>query len=359
VASGVGAASDPLIAVAGFAPLALVAVSSATVRWPVGVCLGAAAAAWGACLALISATGLRAAGTLPIRVASPGRLDDNVGIVLRALADVVDGRFVGSAFGGSTLVHAGAAALAAAAVAAIAVWIVRTLGRRDLDSALRAHIVFWVASAVALLAAVTLTTVPLDVTCSRYLIGMLLALGALLPLLGGTSRLRAIIGAGVAVYACVGLMSLARGEFTVNGAHAPNAATATALARFAAREHVAVGYAGYWDAAPLTWSARFAVPVFPVRMCDEQGRPCAFEFHQISSWYRPRPGVRSMLVIDRAIRTIAVTTLDPGLGQPASIHNVGQLRVAVFDYDIARRFARPAPRTTQPSAARPVRARPI
>jgi len=78
--------------------------------------------------------------------------------------------------------------------------------------------------------------------------------------------------------------------------------------------------------------------VHPVRMCDDEGRPCPFEFHRISTWYVPRPGRRSMLVLDRRIRALAVTRMDPKLGRPAAIRRVGQLDVAIYDHDIARGF---------------------
>ncbi len=99
---------------------------------------------------------------------------------------------------------------------------------------------------------------------------------------------------------------------------------------------------GYWDAAPLTWGSEFAMRVNPVRMCDDEGRPCPFEFHRISTWYRPRTGRRSMLIVDRTIRALAVTRLDPKLGAPAAVRRVGQLEVAIYDDDIARRFGPPA-----------------
>jgi hypothetical protein len=292
--------------------------------------------------AITRSADIHAAGTLPIRATPLASLDDNVGLVLQALADVVNGRFVDSAFGVSTVAHAAIAALGATAAVACAWWACVRLRRGDLTDAARAHVVYWSASAVALLAAVTLTTVPVDVTASRYLIGLLLALAALLPLLGTGVVTRGLIGAGVAAYVCVGVLSLVRGEFTTNGFRAPTAETARALASLAATERVAVAYGGYWDAAPLTWGSDFAVRVYPVRMCDDEGRPCPFEFHRISSWYRPRTGRRSMLIVDRTIRALAVTRLDPKLGAPAAVRRVGQLDVAIYDDDIARHFGPPA-----------------
>ncbi len=162
------------------------------------------------------------------------------------------------------------------------------------------------------------------------------------PCRGADAVTRGVIGAGVAAYVCVGVLSLVRGEFTANGFRAPTPETARALASLAAAERVSVVYGGYWDAAPLTWGSDFAVRVYPVRMCDDEGRPCPFEFHRISTWYRPQTGRRSMLVVDRTIRALAVTRLDPKLGAPAAVRRVGQLEVAVYDDDIARRFGPPA-----------------
>jgi hypothetical protein len=348
VVTGVGAASDPIVAIAGLAPMALVALTaarrgarSASSRALVLCLLVSGLGALASVLVARSAD-VRAAGTLPIRVTPLDSLDDNAGLVLQALADVANGRFVDSALGVSTVAHAAIAALAATAVVASGWWTCVRLRRADLTDGARAHVVFWSASAVALLAAVTLTTVPVDATASRYLVGVLLALAAVLPLLGAGARTRGLIGAGVAAYVCVGVVSLARGEFTANGFRAPTAETARALARLAAEERVGVAYSGYWDAAPLTWGSELAVRVYPVRMCDDEGRPCPFDFHRISTWYRPRAGRRSMLIADRTIRALAVTRFDPKLGAPAAVRRIGQLEVAIYDDDIARRFGPPA-----------------
>lgn len=63
----------------------------------------------------------------------------------------------------------------------------------------------------------------------------------------------------------------------------PDARQARLVADFTRFHHVAAAYAGYWEAMALTWQSHFAFQVYPVRMCDDQGRPCAFEYHRISS----------------------------------------------------------------------------
>ena len=81
------------------------------------------------------------------------------------------------------------------------------------------------------------------------------------------------------------------------------------------------------------------VRVYPVKSCTGGAIPCPVGFHLISSWYRPRPGRRSFLVVDPRY---ANGPLDPGLafGRPLQIAAIPPARVFVYDYDIAARFGR-------------------
>src|SRR5439155_24585897 len=101
------------------------------------------------------------------------------------------------------------------------------------------------------------------------------------------------------------------------------------------REGVTRGYAGYWDAANLTWQSRRRLVVSPVTRCDlpREPRLCAFRFFTVRSWYDPRPGP-SFLIVDP--ETAFVTQAPPIVRTAAKSFHLGPLTVYVFDYDLAR-----------------------
>ena len=137
--------------------------------------------------------------------------------------------------------------------------------------------------------------------------------------------------------ALAGVVSLAQGTAARDTEGFPPTELAKRVAAIAAANHVSTGYAGYWDAAPITWAAHFRVRVYPVSVCDRGAHLCPFDLHTISSWYTPRPGVRSFLLTDPRLRLVTAPT--PRLGRPAAVYHVGRLVMYVYGYDIASRFA--------------------
>jgi hypothetical protein len=113
----------------------------------------------------------------------------------------------------------------------------------------------------------------------------------------------------------------------------------TPLKRFAQARGLDLGYAGYWAAAPLTWQMKAEVKVYPVQGCGA-GNVCPFPFHKISSWYTPRPGRPSMLILDAQHPEGGAPPRapDPAFGRPRETAQIGRLTVHVYPYDIASRF---------------------
>jgi hypothetical protein len=380
---GTGVASDKLMWVAAVVPLALavgavaVGVLPADRRRIALIELGAVLAA-----VVVAAAGLGAwmdaigihAKDYPLHLVSADRVDDNLDILVRALAALGNGDITGLPFGAAKLLHLAGIALTLLALAAAAWAVARTLAgavaarraagteatRRDAGPEARAAVGdaappapervvwagFWALSAVALIGSFVGTTAPEGIYSSRYLVGVLLAVAALLPLaVVASARGRAVLAVGVAAFALIGVGSLLRGEMTQNPGRYPSAATARELAAFAKARGLTVGYAGYWDAADLTWNAGDGpLRVYPVIECSPDHQLCPATFHRISTWYRPRPGTRSFLVLDAALRMEKPTGLDPRLGPPAAVDRVGPLTVYTFDYDIAARMGAVDPR---------------
>ena len=194
---------------------------------------------------------------------------------------------------------------------------------------------FWGSSAVILSIGFIVSSTPVDVNSDRYLVGLIYAAAALVPLLAGRSALRrAAITLGASVFAFTGLVTLLQGTVAGNAGNFPSDSVSAQVARIARREHLTVGYAGYWDAAPITWATHFAVKVYPVNVCGAQ--LCRFDIHYISSWYTPRPGLRTFLISDPT-QPIAAPPV-PALGKPSAVYHIAELTMYVYPYDIASRL---------------------
>jgi hypothetical protein len=105
------------------------------------------------------------------------------------------------------------------------------------------------------------------------------------------------------------------------------------IERIAARDHLSIGYAGYWDAAPTTWATNFRLHVYPVSICDQNAHLCPFDLHVISSWYTPRPGIGSFLLIDPSLSNVSAPT--PDLGPPTAVYHIGRVTMYTYPYDLA------------------------
>jgi hypothetical protein len=195
--------------------------------------------------------------------------------------------------------------------------------------------IFWGSSAALLSLGFIVSATPVGINSDRYLVGVIYAGAALVPLLAGHSALRrTAITAGAAMFAFTGLVTLVEGQATASNG-LPSDRVSGEVARIARREHLAFGYAGYWDAAPITWGTHFRVKVFPVQACGNQ-QLCIAPIHYISSWYTPRPGLRTFLISDPT-QAIAAPPV-PGLGKPSAEFHIEQVTMYVYPYDIASRL---------------------
>ena len=102
----------------------------------------------------------------------------------------------------------------------------------------------------------------------------------------------------------------------------------------AADEHLTVGYADYWDAAPIIWSTHFHLRAYPVQDCAPN--LCWSSLHMITSWYAPRPDKRTFLLTNSAEPIPAAPM--PNLGKASAVHQIGTITMYVYAYDIASRM---------------------
>ena len=307
--------------------------------------------------ALVLAAAMRAGGitarALPVGVVSAGRLGQNIELLGRSFAFLGGGKLddLGSGAQGDLAFASGVLVLLALAVVAAALaWAcVRRADGLKMPAARLAYVWFWSLSLICTVLVFVLTDAPKDALSGRYLLAGYAAVAALLPLAATGRRSRGLLTACVCAYALIASYQVIHRPFTVISSpevavRFPGPATAAELAAFARAEDVSVGYGGYWDAEELTWATHFALPVRPVRVCSAASHTlCYPQLGMISSWYRPRANVRSLLIVDSLGTSFnGILAPDPQLGTPVAERRMGPVDVLVYPYDIASRISAPS-----------------
>jgi hypothetical protein len=298
----------------------------------------------GAALGQVMAARGYSTSPFPITIAGLGGIGHNVELLVQGYTKLAGGDFsgIGAGVRGVATFASGVLALGALGVVLIAVGRrIVSVRRRPPDAGESftpqfAYVVFWTISLLVTGGVFLMSTAPLTAYSGRYLLAGYVAVGALLPLAARRSRRsRVVLTTAVCLFALSAIYEVSDRPFdpgrTYPGPHA-----AGGLVRFADQQRVSFGYAGYWDAADLTWGTNFRVKLYPVLECVGQHRLCTFPWVQISSWYTPRPGVRSLLVLHPGNR--GVTGVDPALGQPVGHTTIDGLAIYVFPYDIASKL---------------------
>ena len=360
VVVGINSASDPLVVLTGLVPFVLAFVASHVL--PSGP---RSSRTLGVALAMLLATALSWIGTAILMAALDVGPQRGIHITGFATADKVAANFklwwqsvavLGNGdFFGRRLTFTSGLAFVCAVLSIGAVVLLPRIGWGELrlrwanrlapgagaapvSPERLAFLVFWCSSAILLTAAFLTSTLPVDIHADRYLLGLIYAAAAVIPAIASRRVVtQAAALAGTCVVALAGVISMAQGTVTRNPEGFPPARLAKRVAAIAAANHLKVGYAGYWDAAPITWAAHFRVLVYPVSICDQGAHLCRFDLHYISSWYTPRPHTGSFLLADRRFPPLTAPT--PDLGPPAAVYHVGQLTMYVYRYDLAGRLA--------------------
>jgi hypothetical protein len=359
VVTGFGMASDKLVIAGGLAPFLIAGavlwylappVVAQRVLWSaLGVAVGASVVAVLATSVAHSADIVPA--PFPIRLAALGELPGHLADLVGSVAILANGDFSGdglSLTGVLAILCAGAAATGIYAALRCGRVFVLDLAERgrypDAAASPRAmartaFLAFWVASAVIVSAAFALSSVPRGLLSSRYVVtvGYAVVVIVAISVASSAARWRAVlVTAGSSAIILAAGVSLAQRQVE-SRAYAPTQAIATRLARFAAREHLTIGYAGYWDASPLTWELDARLRVYPVIQCGSS--LCPFPYHKINTWYLPRPLARTFFLVDSRLISEnaygAITTVPSSWGPPEQVAHIGQLTVYVYPYNLA------------------------
>jgi hypothetical protein len=215
-------------------------------------------------------------------------------------------------------------------------------------------VAFWAGALLCAAAAYVFTTVA-RAPSDRYIIIAVPAVAALVPLLATGRRTRALVGLGAAVFVGAGLVALEAGDPVIEVHRGTAVPRAAAIERLTRSLDLTVGYAGYWDAASLTWSSDGRLHVYP--LMDIGGVPKPARLARADGWYAPRAATPSYLVLAPHDGNLP-DRLPPQLPHPQRLARLGSVTVAVWPYDIAqflgrlggppgRQIAQPAPGVTR------------
>ena len=277
-----------------------------------------------------------------VSIVAPGSLLNNVVVLVRSFSYLAGGNFFGTALNLPDATMLISALLFFAVLLCLPFELRRLAARAPpapvaLDPAAArrfAYIAYWSSSLVITCAVFLLSSAPADQYSARYILAGYVAVAALMPLLALRNRSWLVsVTAGVCVFALIASYQVLRQPFQRRLESSPEPWQASALARFARAQHVVYGYTSYWSAADLTWMSGFQIKVFPVSECISGSLALCPYYIGISSWYTPRPGTRSMLILNSEL-----SLPDPALGAPIATTRIGTLTALVFPYDIASRF---------------------
>jgi hypothetical protein len=348
--TALGVASDRLLIVAGIAPLAVAGLALASiVPGPSGrrLALTACGVAVGSVLLALPITtaaqdaGLRTAD-FPIELATVDRLGPNMGVLLDSLAYLAGGD-LGRAAPTGLVPRLFFLVLLSIGAGWTVQYVTRLRRRGPRSPMLATHVLFWASAGTITALTFVTTDLPIDRFSSRYVIITYYALAAVLvvAVAGTEGWRRAVVVAGVALVALSGVASLEREDIQLAASGRPGDLESAALADLVREEHLSHGYAGYWNAAPLTWNSEARARVYPITGCapnaPEKAAFCRHPTYGIDSWYEPDPQARTFLVVGGTPADVPAP--DPHFGFPERAVRLGQLEVQVYGHDIAARLS--------------------
>jgi hypothetical protein len=268
----------------------------------------------------------------------------NLQNLIVAFASLGGGSFFGGPASGANLLTfaAGALALLALVVTIRMLWLsIASTGESSKASV--AHeggrelfVTYWGLTMLFVMGAFALTSLSATAANGRYLVGVWVAVAALLGALARTPIARTTLILGVALLGVLNLrVDLVEGVPAFGPG--PGQKLAGAIEHFAEANGARIGYSGYWDASPVTWETDLRIKLYPIQACSAPTGWCKYYNNEINTWYVPRRHVRTFLVTDiRPGVPFEVTSPPAGFGRTLAREDLGEgLAVYVYDHDIA------------------------
>jgi len=347
------AASDPLARIGGLVPFVLgllvgclPSIRRGNYRSTVIalVTLLVTAVAWlGISIAMSALNVLNEPGLNMISLATGDQVTHNLNLWWQSIAVLGNGDFFGMNVTVTSVLALVCAALSIAAVLLIPriCWHEMRQGPQTKPTTWatprRALLVFWSLSAGLLSIAFIVSNAPVDITTNRWLVGVIYAVAVVIPVAAsGRSLTEALAVGGTILVALSGAVAMSRGTIFNLEAGLPSDGVISRVEQIAALEDLRIGYAGYWDASPMTWASHERIRVYPVYGCIDGRQLCRFVVHTISSWYTPRPNIRTFVIVDPTLPWLQVQPTS--LGRPVATYHIAQLTMYVYPYDVAARI---------------------
>jgi hypothetical protein len=351
---GINAATDKELLAAGLAPLLLAGIAT----WAVSRTVLAARAMWCA-VAVTAVTGISALATRSImqsagvitngyKVTFAGIevLATNVTAWWQSTALLGNGDFFGEAITFRSVLAFVCAVVSVGVVLLIPrfAWRYFSSGRavdEPLDVQLSLYTTFWGAVVVFLSAGFIFSSAPIHPTTPEntgYLVGLLYAVAAMLPLLARRSAaLRTVVLVGTLVFLLNAILALGRsaGIKAPRPAYGPSPQVAQDVARVAERMHATYGYGLYGDSAAITWRTNFRVLVAPIVGCQASPtKLCPGPNGYLEAWYAPTPR-RTFVLTDTSI---VAWTPPTALGPAIATYHFGTVTMYVYNYNVVGRL---------------------
>jgi hypothetical protein len=339
----VGASSDPLVLIGGAAPFALAVICG----WALGLLRRASAVS-----ALAAVAAGAAGGRLLERIAeNSGIVYDernlgltsvhdmlsNLGLLFQDVALLAHGRIEqGGALGTALAVIAWAVFISLPIVLLGGLARLRTTLRDgDRPRAQRLLLIYWGISAGAVAIAFVVSSAPEDISAVRYMTILWPALLTVI-VIRWPRRGTAAVAVVATLCALIGWWELAEDQYAAGDPRAPQGTEVSGLERFVRERGLDHGYASYWDAASLTDLTKFRARTYPIQDCAA-GR-CAWPFHTMEVWYRPKQGVRTYYLTNDTGLPDEVGPPPARWGRPIERVRIGHLTVYVYDFDLATKL---------------------
>lgn len=191
------------------------------------------------------------------------------------------------------------------------------------------HVTFWFSAlACAGVSYVGTALVPSD----RYFLVAIPAVAATVPLLLDRRRAGRVVALGATVFITASIVALAGGESRYANPRAFTAAQAGRLKALVRAQHLGIGYAGYWEAAPLAWYSAGRLRVYPIS--DVSGHAQPMDIAHVAAWYRPRPNMPSYVLLAPS-DTLLSARVPPGFPMPAREYRIDRFTLLAYPDDVA------------------------
>lgn len=202
------------------------------------------------------------------------------------------------------------------------------------DRARSLHLTFWFTALACAAGSYMLTA---EVPSDRYFLVAVPAVAACVPLLGRLDLSRRVVAIGATVFVLASTVALACGDSRYANPQPLTTRQVGLIEALVHDQHLGTGYAGYWEAAPLTWLSAGNLRVYPISNVLGPVRPT--DIAHVSSWYHPVAAGPSFVLLVPSDSTVTVSR---GLPKPRREYRIGRLTLLAYPYDIARYLRTPS-----------------